>query len=106
MALKEGLVQSLLILGEVADLKVKEVLRLPRWCSGKETACLCRCDSAICCLPMQIGDAVQSLGQEEPLEWEMASHSWESQEQRSLKGYSPWDPNSQTQTSTRTLSTF
>ena len=37
---------------------------------------------------------VQSLGQEDPLEWEMATHSripaWESHGQGSLVGYSPW----------------
>ena len=37
---------------------------------------------------------VQSLGREDPLEEEMATHSsilaWKSQEQRSLVGYSPW----------------
>ena len=37
---------------------------------------------------------VQSLGQEDPLEKEMAAHStilaWESHGQRSLAGYSPW----------------
>ena len=36
----------------------------------------------------------QSLGQEDPLEKEMATHSsilaWESHGQRSLVGYSPW----------------
>ena len=41
---------------------------------------------------------IQSLGQEDPLEKEMATHSsilaWEIQypAQRSLVGYSPWDP--------------
>ena len=38
---------------------------------------------------------VQSLGQEDPLEEEMATHSsilaWKSHGQRSLMGYSPWD---------------
>ena len=37
---------------------------------------------------------VQSLGREGPLEEEMATHSsilaWETPEQRSLEGYSPW----------------
>ena len=37
---------------------------------------------------------VQSLDQEDSLEEEMATHSsilaWETQEQRSLVGYSPW----------------
>ena len=36
----------------------------------------------------------QSLGQEDPLEKEMATHSsilaWETHGQRSLAGYSPW----------------
>ena len=36
----------------------------------------------------------QSLGQEDPLEKEMVTHSsvlaWKSQGQRSLAGYSPW----------------
>ena len=38
---------------------------------------------------------VRSLGQENPLEEEMATHSsilaWRIHGQRSLKGYSPWD---------------
>ena len=38
---------------------------------------------------------VQSLGQEVPLEKEMATHSstlaWKIHELRSLAGYSPWD---------------
>ena len=42
-------------------------------------------------LPMQVG--VQSLGREDPLEKEMATHSMflpgKSHEQRSLEGYSP-----------------
>ena len=37
---------------------------------------------------------VQSLGQEDPLEKEMATHpsilAWKSHGQRSLVGYSPW----------------
>ena len=37
---------------------------------------------------------VRSLGQEDPLEQEMATHSsilaWETHGQRSLVGYSPW----------------
>ena len=37
---------------------------------------------------------VQSLGREDPLEKEMATHSsilaWKSHGQRSLAGYSPW----------------
>ena len=39
---------------------------------------------------------VQSLGGEDPLEEEMATHSsilaWRIQGQGSLAGYSPWDP--------------
>ena len=39
---------------------------------------------------------IQSLGQEDPLEEEMATHSsvlaWETHGQRSLAGYSPWGP--------------
>ena len=38
---------------------------------------------------------VQSLGQEDPLETETATHSsvlvWKTHGQRSLEGYSPWD---------------
>ena len=39
---------------------------------------------------------IQSLGQEDPLEEEVATHSsvlaWEIHGQRSLAGYSPWGP--------------
>ena len=39
---------------------------------------------------------VRSLGQEDPLEKEMATHSsilvWEYHGQRALEGYSPWGP--------------
>ena len=45
-------------------------------------------------LPANAGDMVQSLGQEDLLEEEMATHSsilpGESHGQRSLVGYSPW----------------
>ena len=45
-------------------------------------------------LPAMQETQVQSLGQEDPLEKEMAMHSsifaWESHGQRSLAGYSPW----------------
>ena len=45
-------------------------------------------------LPAILETQVQSLGWEDPLEEEMATHSSilpeESHEQRSLKGYSPW----------------
>ena len=44
-------------------------------------------------LPAMLEMWVRSLGQEDPLEKEMATHSsilaWESQRQRSLVGYSP-----------------
>ena len=43
---------------------------------------------------------VQSLGQEDSLEKEMATHSsilaWEIPWTEQTVGYSPWDPNSQT----------
>ena len=56
---------------------------LPRWLSGKESTCQCR--------KMQ-ETWVPSLGQEDPLEEEMATHSsipaWEIHGQRSLAGYS------------------
>ena len=46
---------------------------------------------------------VRSLGQEDPLEKEMATHSsilaWRSNKQRSLAGYSPWGSQSGTQLS-------
>ena len=45
-------------------------------------------------LPARQETLVQSLGQEDPLEKEMATHSsiaWESHGHRSLAGYSPWD---------------
>ena len=46
-------------------------------------------------LPVMQETWVQSLGQEDPLEKEMATHSsilaWEFHGQRSLAGYSPWD---------------
>ena len=38
---------------------------IPKWLSGKESACQCR----------RQGTWVQSLGQEDPLEKEMATHS-------------------------------
>ena len=45
-------------------------------------------------LPAMRETWVPSLGQEDPLEKEMATHSillaWEIHEQRSLAGYSPW----------------
>ena len=46
------------------------------------------------CLPTMLETQVRSLGQEDPLEKEMAIHSWllpgKSHGQRSLVGYSPW----------------
>ena len=51
---------------------------------------------------------IQSLGQEEPLKKEMASHSHifgESHGQRSLVGYNPWGLKSQTQLSDYTTTT-
>ena len=46
------------------------------------------------CLPAMQETQVQSLGQEDPLEKEMATHSstlaWKIHGQRSLVGYSPW----------------
>ena len=54
----------------------------PRWLSSKESAC-------------QPGDMGQSLGEEDPLEKEVATHSsilaWESHGQRCLVGYSVRD---------------
>ena len=47
-------------------------------------------------LPAMQETWVQSLGQEDPLEEGMATHSsilaWESQRQKTLTGYSPWGP--------------
>ena len=48
-------------------------------------------------LPAVQETQVQSLGQEDPLEKEMATHSsilaWESHGQKNLAGYSPWGHN-------------
>ena len=45
-------------------------------------------------LPTNVGDTIQSLGWEGPLEKEMATHysilAWKSCGQRSLVSYSPW----------------
>ena len=53
---------------------------------GKESACQCRRHRCVW---------VQALGQENPLEKEIATHSsilaWKPHGQRSLAGYSPWD---------------
>ena len=50
-------------------------------------------------LPTMQETWVRSLGQEDPLEKEMATHSsilaWKSHGQRSLGGYSPWGCKSQ-----------
>ena len=44
--------------------------------------------------PADAGDAVRSLGEEDPLEKEMATHSsilaWKISWKRRLVGYSPW----------------
>ena len=46
-------------------------------------------------LPAVQETQIWSLGQEDPLEKEMATHSstlaWETHRKRSLEGYSPWD---------------
>ena len=46
------------------------------------------------CLPAMQETQVRSLGQEDPLEMEMATHfsilAWRIHGQRSLTGYSPW----------------
>ena len=59
----------------------KHSLDFPGGSSGKESAC-------------NAGDKVWTLGQDDPLEKEMATHpsilAWEIHEQRSLVGYSPW----------------
>ena len=56
---------------------------LPWWLSGKKKN-----------LPTNVGDTIQSLGWEGPLEKEMATHysilAWKSCGQRSLVSYSPW----------------
>ena len=61
-----------------------ELTPFPGGASSKEPTCQCRRHETW----------VQSLGQEDPLENEMATHSsilaWESREQRSLVGYIPW----------------
>ena len=53
--------------------------------------------------PANAGDTVWSLGEEDPLEKEMATYSsifaWEIHGQRSLAGYSPWRCKSQTRLS-------
>ena len=58
---------------------------LPRWHSGKESACQCRMMQE-----MQVG----FLGREDPLKKEMATHpsilAGRSHGQRSLADYSPW----------------
>ena len=54
-------------------------------------------------LPAMWETWVRSLGEEDPLEKEMATHSsilaWEIYGQRSLAGYSPWGRKSQTRLS-------
>ena len=51
--------------------------------------------SVVKIMPANIGDLVRSLGQEDPLEKEIATHCsifllGKSHGQRSLAGYSPW----------------
>ena len=52
-------------------------------------------DSVVKNLPAMPETWVRSLGREDPLEKEMATHSsilaWKSHGQRSLAGYGPWD---------------
>ena len=58
-------------------------------------------------LPAMQETQVQSLGQKDPLEKGMATHSsilaWKSNGQRSLAGYSPWDHKESDSTEQRTL---
>ena len=58
-------------------------------------------------LPAMQETWVRALGQEDPLEKEMATHSvflpGKSHGQRTLAGYSPWDCKSQTQHSNHSL---
>ena len=71
-------------------LSLKETMRslgLPRQCSGKEFTCQCR----------DTRDAVLPLGQEDPLEWVMATRfsilAWvKCHWQRRLVSHSSWDP--------------
>ena len=62
-------------------------MRLPEWCSGKESACEAE----------DVGDVnveIPSLGWEDPLEDSMTTHSsilaWRIPWQRNLAGYSPY----------------
>ena len=61
-------------------------------------------------LPTMQGTQVQSLGQEDPLEKGMATHSsipaWRIHRQRSLVGYSPWGHKESDTTEQLTLSLF
>ena len=61
-------------------------------------------------LPTMQGTQVQSLGQEDPLEKGMATHSsipaWRIHRQRSLVGYSPWGHKESNRTEQLTLSLF
>ena len=56
------------------------------------------------CLPPMWENQVRCLGQEDPLENEMATHSsvlaWKIHGQRSLAGYSPWGPKESVRTET------
>ena len=59
-------------------------------------------------LPTMRGTQIQSLGQEDPLEKGMATHSsipaWRIHRQRSLVGYSPWSHKESDTTEQLTLS--
>ena len=59
-------------------------MRLPQWLSGKESTCNAEAQET----------QVRSLGWEDPLEEEMATHSsilaWRIPWTGSLVGYSPW----------------
>ena len=61
-------------------------------------------------LPTMQGTQVQSLGQEDPLEKGMATHSsipaWRIHRQRNLVGYSPWGHKESDTTEQLTLSLF
>ena len=66
----------------ISDLFELSPFSFPGVLDGKESAC-------------NMGDPGSTLGQEDPLEKEMAIHSstlaWKSHGRRSLVGYCPWD---------------
>ena len=72
-----------LILYPVSQIRVTILPRFPRGVNARESAC-----------PSRQETRVQSLGGEDPLEKEMATHSsiltQEFHGQRNLAGYSPW----------------